>query len=402
MKKVEGIDPSRAIPRPSAKNSGLVATTSSNHAPSGQLTSGQIRTLSPTSIPIGNQEILANKRDMIHARWEKFRSGISPETLQADDQRKLELKKQVKEFADQLRKDGFIDDLLGVGTFGSVFQVSSGPYKVAMKFFMTDSIDSVDGAKENLCQLEKDELKRVHQALDRRREELSQPNRFAFVQREIPLPRQESAGAQTSLVTNIMPGSNIVTNVFEADKAKINQEYLRQGLQDEHLLEYIDMFVTLSKARIDTKDTGRSQNTHYHKGRTYIFDFIGTVENDKTMARLDLGETKPMTRTLYTLLTSMVLHENENAFYMDEHRAKISHDLEAMGSNIETMRDQGSTQITKVLEQAVEQGIVTKDEIRDGAQELVRIQGLDLEQWTKYFCFPLTEQGLSYVQKLAA
>ncbi|MDA0771980.1 MAG: hypothetical protein O3C63_03450 [Cyanobacteria bacterium] len=378
------------------------AASSGNHIVSGNGAAGQVAKLQAPTIPDRDLEILSQKRDRIWNKWQEFRSSIPETTRQADDHRKLELKTEIAAFAEELKKKGLIDSLLGVGTFGSVFKLSSGSHSVAMKFFMTDSCDSVDGAKKNLCQLEKDELARVDQVLDLRRQELQQPNRFAFVQREILLPQAQSEPGLNSLVTNIMPGSNIITDVFELDKSEINSDYLIRGLSDEYLLEYIDCIKTLSKAGIDLKDTARSQNSHYDKRRLYLFDFIGTVENDATSARLELGREKPITRALYTLMTSVQLHELDQVFYMDKHREKMDLQLQKLGSSLTDNREQRFAQLQRVLVKAQEQGIVQAAEISDAVAELKRIQRLEMNDQLKYFIFPLTDEGNNYLENIAA
>jgi hypothetical protein len=201
--------------------------------------------------------------------------------------------------------------------------LTAGKTEAVIKLFVTNQAQGVDGKKDNLAEAERRDLQKIQRHLNQRRNQLRDLTRFAFVQEPIQLFESNSEADQGTLVSTYCPGSNIVTNLFSPDKSTINEDFVRYGLKDEYIVELIDCLKTLSKKRIDLKDTGRIQNTNYHEGRLYLFDFIGTVDTEKTKKRINLGVNQPFTRCLYVLMSSTLLFESENAFYTEIHRANI-------------------------------------------------------------------------------
>ncbi len=177
-------------------------------------------------------------------------------------------------------------------------------------------------------------------------------------------------GSNEILATEFMPGVTLGSTMKEEDLLK----YIKQGISDETVIEFINNFMKLNAAGVNMLDLDY-QNTRYDSGSLAFIDFAmpSKVESKDLGKHLqdmeDLAKKYPASTCLRTLIQSVVMLESVKAKFLMERIDKLAgeHNINFSASRFE--------QLQRCLKKVIsdDKGLLNYDSVKRGIKESLAI-----------------------------
>ena len=154
---------------------------------------------------------------------------------------------------------------------------------------------------------------------------------------------------------------------------RLNEEYIRSGLDDDFLLDFIDFYLRFAREGADLSDI--TLGNYFHNGASLAFFELAGLDPDTTTRYKDLKnlrEASPMAACIFTLLTAIStleqprVSERYGEFLREQVRAK-----ESFGA--EDFFIHRIAQLIKVFNQAINKKILNGKELQEGIEYLYKV-----------------------------
>jgi hypothetical protein len=312
------------------------------------------------------------------------------------EQINLSLNNSIKEFM-ALLNDNRIK-YLGRGSIGAGFLVDLNGHKFVLKVPIAQQKTP---GYQTFC-YEQDALKKYEEILDKYP---SSPERD-FIPRLI----KDSFGEYLCLegkviVMKYQEGRKIIETVeIPADnssgkkqyKYKSTNDYIRMGLDDKFLMDYIGFYIRFAKEGADLGDI--SPWNYLHNGNSLsFFELAGfdpnLASNSAYKSSDEHRKQYPEAFCIYSLLTAIVSFERDTKKRYEKQIigavAKKTFGLE----NIDQFFGHRIVQLARVLQKSVNEDVISLQDLRKGFADLEKL----LDQYKRGNSFTLTGQGHIYL-----
>lgn len=305
------------------------------------------------------------------------------------------VQKRSKQHAKELEKEGL--KFLGCGSIGAAFLCEHKGHKVVMKLGLASDTNEAAGTIKR----DAEEIIKIRQnsILVAQDDEPSYGPEINFFPALVYDDDGSYLGSDEVLVTRFYDGDAIHDTDPDHNDKDIRicpQEYIERGLDDQFLDEFIQAYVRHASRGSDLYDL-RVYNMFYKDGRLQFFETTG-FDDEGTQQVNQFREDHSVAALLQTLLADILLFERTNDPVTKSIVERSVEKYSSGQTGAKEFWDSRYKQLEQSLERAIDAGIFSKDELKQGIQDLRQNTkyGAEIHNFRNFF----TEQGLEYLTRL--